>query len=506
MKVPSSSRLVALLATMAITVFAVQVFSDNKADVDLWGNLGFVKALPWNSGFLRENTFSFTDPQHSWTNHEWLSEYVLRRTFDLCGNPGLLALKISLGLALILILARAMKRDCESGTIRFLLLLLTISTIAFGFSTRPHLFTYVFLAALLYALKYHPTGKLFWLLIAPAAGLVWTNFHGAFFSGILVLLMFSFLELWRNKTSPARPGPPVQLLTAGIFLALSFINPYGWKLWSFIANSAAKPRPYLTEWAPFNPLTDSVTHIDFVVLALISALCLLFSTRKRNSTWLSLLSISFVAALLLKRNIPIFAITAAFVVPEHAFSVAGRFLNSLQERFSKPLTASVLAVAICASGWYAWNFNKTNPLQIEVPADRFPVDIVAMMKSRGFTGNLLAYFDWAEYCIWHLNPGCRVFLDGRFNDAYRNETIDDYVAFLRMNPGWQKALKAYPVDMVLIRTDLPVCAGMAADKDWTAYCSNNIACLFIRKDKIDSVIPGNRQPPVLQSPKEAYFP
>ena len=34
------------LAVAAVVCFALQVFSDNKADVDLWGNVGFVQAFP----------------------------------------------------------------------------------------------------------------------------------------------------------------------------------------------------------------------------------------------------------------------------------------------------------------------------------------------------------------------------------------------------------------------------------------------------------------------------
>ncbi len=46
MRVPRLQTLTHWLAVGAVVCFALQVFSDNKADVDLWGNVGFVRALP----------------------------------------------------------------------------------------------------------------------------------------------------------------------------------------------------------------------------------------------------------------------------------------------------------------------------------------------------------------------------------------------------------------------------------------------------------------------------
>ncbi len=146
-------RPAALLPAAAVLAFALQLFSDNKADVDLWGNVGFVTAMPWQEGFHRENTFSFTEPGHPWVNHEWLAEYILHHTHRLAGNPGLLLLKIALGLATLALMQAALARHGTSPPVRLFLLLLLISTMGYGFSTRPHLFTYLLLAVFLTLLE-----------------------------------------------------------------------------------------------------------------------------------------------------------------------------------------------------------------------------------------------------------------------------------------------------------------------------------------------------------------
>ncbi|MBA4387879.1 MAG: hypothetical protein C0404_07850 [Verrucomicrobia bacterium] len=514
-EITMKQQLPAVLATLFVAAFAVHVFSNNKADVDLWGNVGFVRAMPWSQDFMYTNTFSFTDRDKAWTNHEWFSEYIFNRTFLFAGGTGLLALKVLLGLILLGILAASMKKDGVSGPVRALFLLLAISTISFGFSTRPHLFTYIFLASLIAMLKFKPDSRILWLIAVPLLGLVWTNLHGAFFIGIVLLLVFSALELIKQRLPSAdaaageraRHRIPVQLPAAGLLIAVSLINPYGSGLWSFIFASAAKPRPYLTEWAPFNLMQDFVTHADFIVLALVSLACIIFSGKRRNLTWLVVLALAFLSAMLMRRNIPLFAIVAALVVPEHVEGVAGRTLDRLFGWIPRPALALLLAGATCVSGWYAWSFNKTHPMEIEVPSDRFPISVFDTIRDKEIAGNALVFFDWAEYCIWHF-PKCPVFLDGRFNDAYRNKTIDDYVRFLRMAPGWEKTITDYPVDIILIHRGLPVCAAMAANADWSLYTSNSIACLFLKKDRFVDLLSkaataGGEKP---SATSEALFP
>ena len=55
---------------------------------------------------------------------------------------------------------------------------------------------------------------------------------------------------------------------------------------------------------------------------------------------------------------------------------------------------------------------------------------MALLREHRIQGNMLAFFDWAEYSIWHLYPNIRQFLDGRLVSAYSRQTIDDYLDFV----------------------------------------------------------------------------
>jgi len=477
------NKVIKILAVVAITIFCLQVFLDNKADVDLWGNVGFVTAMPWETGFKYANTFSFTEPHNPWINHEWLSQYILHTTHKVFGNFGLLFLKGILGLCVIYMLHLSMKQTCKVGAVKFLFLLLIISVVGYGFSTRPHLFTYVLYAFFILSLRRLYLNNIKFVFLFGLLGILWVNLHGAFFIGALLLAIYFAVSIVQEKSARSPINIPLLAMALGLFIAASFINPYGANLWSFLYYSTAKFRPYLSEWAPCLSFAALSEHMDFVVLSLISFSAVNFSKKKKDPAWMWILGISFVSAVAIRRNIPLFAITAGFIVPEYLEEVAGKPVKKLFRRFSHQALVIVLVIFTILSMWSALFFNKVNPVEIEIPQNQFPVSVISFMGMNEISGNALVFFDWAEYCIWELYPRCRIFLDGRFRSAYSSNTIDDYFNFLYLNRGWGRALRNYSTDIVLIHKGSPAYQEMLSLKDWSMVYDNRIAALFLKKEK-----------------------
>ena len=477
-------KLIRILAVVAVASFCLRTFSDNKADVDLWGNVGFVKALPWQSGFHYTNDFSYTEPGHPWTNHEWLAQYIFHVVHASTGNTGLLVLKMILGFAVMLLMTVSVRRAVQTGPVTFFYFLLVVCTMGYGFGTRPHHFTYLLYSSMLFCLKNHPRNRALMLGLFPALAVLWVNLHGAFFIGLLLLSVFTVLSGFERSDRP-----PLRLAAAStvLFLAMATINPCGLRLWEFIFQSMAKFRPYLSEWAPFNPALHWIDHMDFIVLTALSIAAIAFSRRPRSPAWLGVLALSFAAALMMRRNIPLFAITAGFVVTEHAEDAARKPLDRLVSVIPRPALAVILCCFIAVSAWFAATFDKESPLEIEVSRDSFAVDAVDFIKQNGIEGNALVFFDWAEYCIWHI-PQCPVFLDGRFRSAYSVRAIDNYFQFLYAGNDWQRALDEYPTDIVLIHKDNPAFAAMVSRKDWLLAYKGRTARLFLRIARYEQLI------------------
>jgi hypothetical protein len=498
-----------LLAVLATVVFALQCFSDNKADVDLWGNVGFVRSLPGADGFHMTNTFSYTAPDHPWINHEWLAEWVFYRVWSALGSPGLLGLKVLLGLALLGLAAAKARRDGSRGPVLFLYLLAALSTLAFGFGTRPHLFTYLLYACVLFFLTAPALRARLWAPFA-AACVLWTNLHGAFFIGIILLAVWAVAETVeaavQGRVRAVARRTAGLLGAAALFAGLSLLNPYGAGLWNFIRLSAAETRPYLSEWAPFHPLRDALTHLDFLVLTGVTVLGLVFTRRPRRAAPLAVLTLSLAAAVLMRRNIPLFALTAVLLATPHVVSAFDPAVSALVARLRPGLRCLLPGALAAACVLYGWHFGKTAPLHIEIESKRFPVRTMALLRAQRLTGNLLVFFDWAEYAVWHLHPGCRVFLDGRFASAYPLPVIADYFAFLYGGGNWRRALEAYETDMLLLHIDNPATALVETDPDWALVLRDPPAALFLKRGRHAETIAALRRAPESEYPANPLFP
>lgn len=504
-------KAIKVLAFLAVLFFCILVFSDNKADVDLWGNVGFVKTFPWNRDFQYVNTFSFVEPYHPWFNHEWLSQYILNFTHTHFGNPGLLILKLILGICVVWLIYSGMNESSRSGPVKFIWLLLVISTMGYGFSTRPHLFTYVFFALLLLYLRKYRTIRPWHLFLAPFFVVMWVNLHGAFFIGIILLSLYLVFEALKGlylKEREYASGLSALACAIILFAAASLVNPYGVKLWSYIFYSAGITRPFLSEWAPLMRIEYLREHVDFIFLSCLSFLAIGFSFKMKDMTWAGILFISFLAAIWMRRNIPLFAITAGFIAPEYIERTAGRILDGVVGRLSKTAQAIFLSIFIVIIIWHTFTFNKTNPAEIEVPQNRFPTDIVSFIKLNGITGNALVFFDWAEYSIWKLYPDVRVFLDGRLCAAYSLKAINDYFNFLYAGENWPEALTNYPTDIVFIHKQNPAYEKMLHKHDWSLAYENEFAALFLVNNKHDRFFKmwsdGRVKQPVFK--RKEYFP
>jgi len=473
-----------------VAVFAVMLFSHNLADVDLWGNLGFVRQLPWQTGFHRTNTYSFTEPASEWINHEWGAEYILHLVHATAGNTGLLLLKVAIGLALLLLMDSEMRRDRVSGPARTGLLMLVLSTLGYGFSTRPHLFSYLLLAILIVLLR---RGRLRTVLgLAPGLGCLWANLHGAFFIGLIVLLvaLCAGVPPRNDGSEPATAarGRSRALLAAaiGLFLVGTLATPYGTALWRFVTDSAGIPRPYLSEWAPFHLLRDCAAHSDFVALVIVVAFARIRMRNQADRLGTALTSIALLAALAMRRNIPIFALCAGLCAGPWVDRTVGPALARLLARLRPCVPMAAMLAMTLLSGWQLVG-RRAAPLTIEIPVADFPVQTINFMRHAGIRGNLLIFFDWAEYCIWKLHPDCRVFMDGRFRSAYSAATIRDYLAFLYAAPGWRRALDAYDTELILVHRENPCVARLAQDAAWQRVFENEMAVLYARAADADAV-------------------
>src|SRR5271154_3681792 len=250
----------------AVILLAIFQFAENTVDPDLWGHIVFGRQILHDGAILRQDIYSWTANGQPWINHEWLAEIFLAKAYALGGGTGLLLLKIIVGLLAFGICLRLGTRDL-SWPERFLAWgfgAAAVVEISFGFAARPQIFTALFLALELAALKQIHSGKLPWTLALPVLFLIWINTHGGALVGFGLLglaatattLQFVREKNWDASAKISEPFDSKQKSKTALCLWLAvaaaaaalFCNPWKAGLLRWLIGSIFWLRPQIEEW------------------------------------------------------------------------------------------------------------------------------------------------------------------------------------------------------------------------------------------------------------------
>mgnify|MGYP001567550580 CR=1 FL=1 len=437
-------------------------------DVDLPGHLAFGRDI-WETGRLvRQDPYSYLTRGTPWIDHEWLSEAVFFATYSLLGAWGLSLLKVSLYLLLAGLLYRHL-RERDIPPIRAALLTL------FPFlpllhpryvALRPDAFTSLFFTALLIRLEggERSGGP------APAWTLglfaLWANLHGGFLAGLGALAVWTLVR---------RRGAAALAAAAGGTL----LNPYGARLWGFLARTALGPRPEITEWRPLELWSPSGAH--FLGLLLVCGLGWAFTRRERGRAQFVLLLCLSALPFIALRHTLLSALGLLILSGEHVGDAWRRLVPEKPEPRSGAAGSSfgsaVDALACAAFLFFGWR----NLGCIGTQRLRWPREAMALLKESGISGNMAVDFAWGEYAIWHLGPRIKVSIDGRRETAYSPEVQGENLRFLRGTDGWSDLIDRPETDLVLVRRGAAAFERMEGRPEWALVDGSPAGGLFARK-------------------------
>jgi len=422
----------------AVLAFVWWRFSENTADNDLWGHVLYgQRMLHWH-GLETTETLSWTATGQPWINHEVLAEVALGLGHRLAGSSGLWSMMIILAaLTLGLAWQAGAGPDRNRRLVALGLLALSTNFIAIGYSVRPQLFTFFFFVILLLVLRHIFAGRIRpWAFLPPLLLVVWTNTHGGFLAGWLVVMVAVAAEglgaflpggLRRVRCEPFGADPLVLAnVAAGSTLAL-VANPWGWKLVAWTIATIRLPRPNIYEWQPM-PLTPASAPFFFMLL--LGALAWGLSRQSRR-LWEMLVWVMLAAMTIQhQRHAPLFGLASLVFLPVHVQDLLTRLTTrteSLRATARRPVIAVLGALALLLAGTWCLQINRSTsrqyPFHMEVPRSLFPVNAIEYMKAHQFTGNTITFFDWGQQMLWEL-PDNPVSFDGRLDTVYPPDVMD----------------------------------------------------------------------------------
>jgi len=453
------------------------------ADNDLWGHVYFGRMILASGRIPAANQFSYTAPNHPWINHELFAECAFALAFNRLGSPGLLALKLVVGMATFALLLRTIALRTTSLAATALTLALCGSLVSPGFLVRPQIFTFLALALLWERIhRYEDTRNWRSLVLLPPLFVLWANTHGGVAAGLGVFLVY----VAAGWISPSRRSerPALALLALLSVLGL-LVNPYGAQLPIFLWHDLGRIRE-ISEWQPIQPFAFPGLLFEGALAVL--AIGILAGQRPR--TWeVATLAIVAVMTFRHQRHLPLFSILAAPLLAETLSALGRRIQRATRSSGVSGSAHALLAAGLCAVAIFeivrVVEMYGGLRFQIFVSPELFPVDAVRFIKRNRLAGNLVVQSDWGEYAIWHLYPACPVSFDGRYTTAYPEEVLGLSQRFQSGTSGWKTVLDG--ADLALVdRRQGAIVAGLFGEPAWQYVYSDPTALVFVRKSAVES--------------------
>ncbi len=277
---------------------------------------------------------------------------------------------------------------------------------------------------------------------------------------------------------------------AGLCLAATLLNPYGWKLHAHILGYLQSDhiRNLVGEFRAPSFRGEPMLHYELALLAAAAVSGVMIARRQ----FVAPLWILFWAHASLQsaRHIPLFVgVAMPFVAAElqrlwHWWaSRAGRrsapaMLGDLAQeaaphlRRMSVLPAVLLLLVMLRLVPFAYF--------PDFPEVRFPTRMVARHAPELAGRRIFTQDQWADYLIYREWPQIRVFFDGR-SDFYGAEVAEEYLQAMEGRPGWDKVLEKYRFDTVLVPPRTALASLLKIGPDWQLVDDDGQAVLFRKR-------------------------
>lgn len=445
---------------------------------DLWWHIASGDWMRQIGGVVKTDPFSFTFYGKEWIHHEWLGDILLSFWVEYWGKTTLVYWKWGLIMATFLLLFRVSVNLSEGGFFWPAISVgLAAGAAAPYLDIRPQLYTFLGYAIVLNL--FWAKGKARWLI--PPLVAVWVNLHGGF---IFALMSLGILLLPEFVDQPEKRKSAVMLFLASTFA--TFLNPHGYHTTVFPFRYAFKgENPYTTlaEWLPpFNGRGFESRLFPFL-MGLFLVVTVIWFASKHRPTDLRMLSalllgiLTLAMALKSRRFIILFAMSSTLILGP------GLSLATQRWREKFPVWLGPLSIFLLGCVFVAPFPKGKLAFDYMVSQDQYPVDICDFMEVNQFEGKVFALYNYGGYLHLRGKGRWKVYIDGRADTVYDNETYIKYLGFNYGRPGGLKVLEEANPDFVIWpHTQRQVIQSVLKTGQWQVIYMDSIGVLLGRKE------------------------
>jgi hypothetical protein len=478
----------------------------------------------------RQDIFSYTMPDFPLIMHEWITDIVMEKTYEMSN-----LFTLSVIFAAIVALAFSLVSLGVKSKIEYRIIAAVLGTIASipVLGVRPQMISLLGLALVIYIIfkfRENPNSKIiYWLPFVFAA---WVNIHGGFAVGLFFIVVYLVVEfaknfaLWgfremRRGSEPCLPFsfrtvffedcrlvrnrignseflaktseliklsvlPLRKISKLGIVFALSALatlaNPYGWKVYievvTTIFDQYAKAN--INEWFPVT-IANPMSYQFAIYLSLLGIL-LILNFRKNDYTYLAVCFAFLYLGLSSWRHMPIFLIVSTPLWVSIAEGMAGdELVKFVRKKWF--LAFMALAIFLIAGQKIMKDVPPNYSVEKIAKEGQYPLGAVRYLKANPIEGNMLNEYNWGGFLIWQY-PEKKVFVDGRMPSWKHNDKriFEIFNRISQYKGDWQGVLKKYDVKFALVYNNAPN-KFMFLNAGWKDVYDDELSSVFTYSEK-----------------------
>ncbi len=453
----------------------------------------------------RVDMFSYTMPGKPWFAWEWLWDVAFAVIYSHGGLGSVVLVSMVVICLTFALLYRLLLRKCGNPLVAIAVTCLAAAGTTIHWLARPHLFSMLFMVVFLDVLDRAYEGRKALLWVLPPLMAVWTNIHGGFFVGIVLVGAYAGGELVgavigesrHERVASARASLPYIYASLGC-LAATLINPYTYHLHvhlvKFLGDSFYLNN--ISEYLPTSFRDGAAVYLELqLALGLFSAVW--WAARRRYVEGVLILGWAHLS-LMVVRNAPLYMVIAAPVVvlpvtewlralsrapvaswirriPAAIESTAAE-MYPMELPWRTHLVPVVVVVLIAVAIQAAPAGNKF--LHARYDPKKYPEAALSYLSQPGL--RIFTHDEWGDYLIYNLSPkGVKVFVDGRL-DMYGSKFDEAYIDVLQVKYKWQSTLDKYGVNTVLMPVDEALTGALKESSRWRVVYDDTRAIIFRR--------------------------
>ncbi len=490
-------------ATWWLLVGAIPFLGLNRPvhDPDLFWQLAAGRWQWLHHRVIRLDPFSFTASDRVWLDHSWLWQVLVWPLYQKWGGAGLLLMSSLVFLITTICLVAACRRWAPELTAWLPPAIAGVMVIVPYANPRPQqlgLCLFSVLTLLFSAPRFTLKPKTGFVLFFYF--LIWANLHASAMLGLAFVLVTA-VEQWflpRSKDDPPDRARRGALTALALAAAGSLCTPWGMRLWGYPFSAAIHPfsSHYINEFLP--PGVGMTWALRIVVALMVTAQALPFVTR-RYPKW-SVWGLGLALAVMALKNRVYIPFYAVLVGPVCAMQLQTVLEGFQVKRYPAPHQApasrsesdpgapvlersrlALLSLVLLAPTL----LTRLPEIHLEeniVNPASYPSGATAWMNAHGYRGKLFNHYDWGGFLLFDGPESLKVFVDGRAETLYSEQTLDLCRRAQQGDPTAPRLMAAV-ADWAIYPSDHLMSRRLAASPLWRIAYQDSTAWLFHRVDE-----------------------